>query len=376
MKIATITTHSAHNYGAALQAYALATFVKSLGYECKIIDYRPKSTERAYRVLKRPSTAQGYIELLYRLVHYGSLNRRYLAFEQFQAGKMPCTERVDNVDDLTSVANSFDCVICGSDQIWNPDLHDFDEAYFLSFPGIEVNKISYAASFGLDVIPEKYKTEMKRRLSGFTSFGCRERSAQKIVYELTGKDSAFVLDPVFLLSNSEWTDLASERKLETSPYSLIYFLSNQASVGTYVTNKSDERGLKTVSIGFSPRDFGKPFEKIYDCGPCDFISAIKDAEFVVTNSFHGTCFSIIFHKNFYTRIQTGSATRNDRVVSLLDSLGLSDRLFTNEGVEKIDFDKETDWDSVDSRLAALVGNSKNYLTECLKCDDGDVTHDA
>lgn len=364
MKVGTLTTHSAHNYGAVLQAYALESYINSLGVSCQILNYRPRYAYNAYRVLKAPSSLKGALEFATRAANYPSLKRRHERFVRFQNDCLPLTKPVYGQEDLCDLAREYDCVFCGSDQIWNPNLHGFDIAYFL--PGVEdsTTKYSYAASFGSDSIPATVEPEMAKRIEGFSKFACRERNALDLVEKLTGKQPAFVLDPVFLLGEDHWRGLASHAG-DFGDYALIYFLSNQANSGVVTKEKAKMLGLSTVSIGFSPRDVGKGYTKAYDLGPKEFISAIADADVVVTNSFHGTCFSIILGKPFYTRIQTSGETRNQRLISLLEALGLEDRLFTNETAATLELDKPIDYANVKDRLNSLVESSKSYIHECL-----------
>lgn len=364
-KIATLTTHAALNYGAVLQAYALSYYLGNNGHECHVLNYIPHHVTKAYRLIQMPRSIRGGILSLFQLIHYRARKQRLNKFKAFREEFLPLSGgSIKDHQLLVQLANQYDCVICGSDQIWNPILHDFDEGYFLSFPGVCVHKLSYAASFGQDQIGESVKPELRRRLEGFSAFACRERSAQELIRELTGRCSEFVLDPVFLLDQNVWEKLAYPMD-ENKAYALVYFLSNPGKSLGAVREIAKNNGLKTISIGFSPRDVVRGIDYEYGFGPQEFLSAIKHADTIVTNSFHCVAFSILFQKNFYVRIESGQASRNDRIISLLHELGLENRMFYDRDSNALDFSREIDYTEVSSRLQKLIDRSAMYLKDCL-----------
>ena len=296
IKIATITTHGALNYGAVLQAYALSTYLNGAGYHCEILDYRPNYVKESYRLIKAPHSPSGVLLAGFQALHYQERKTRKQRFEQFQKEYLRTTyEKATQREELTALANEFDLLICGSDQIWNPKLHHFDEAYFLSYPEITVKRMAYAASFGQDSLDDDSKKEIARRIARIERFGCREFSAKKIVEELSGRDAEIVLDPVFLLSAETWRSVKKAFDHRDENYILGYFLSNPGHSIKAACSYAHSAGRKLYSIGFSPRDVGNDAVNCYDLGPQEFLSAVDDAEMVVTNSFHATAFSIIFH---------------------------------------------------------------------------------
>lgn len=348
IKIATITTQGALNYGAVLQAYALSTYLNGAGYHCEILDYRPNYVKESYRLIKAPHSPSGVLLAGFQALHYQERKMRKQRFEQFQKEYLRTTyEKATQREELTALANEFDLLICGSDQIWNPKLHHFDEAYFLSYPEITVKRMAYAASFGQDSLDDDSKKEIARRIARIERFGCREFSAKKIVEELSGRDAEMVLDPVFLLSAETWRSVKKAFDHKDENYILGYFLSNPGHSIKAACSYAHSAGRKLYSIGFSPRDVGNDAVNCYDLGPQEFLSAVDDAEMVVTNSFHATAFSIIFHKQFFTRISSGADSRNDRMLSLLKQLGLEDRIFTDETAEIIDFTRQIDYEAVE-----------------------------
>lgn len=363
--IATLTTHAALNYGAVLQAYALHRYIGSTGCKCDVLNYVPEHVDKSYELLSIPKNPQGAVMSAFQLLNYSQRKLRKERFENFRKEYISLSgEKIRSHKRLIEEANSYDMVVCGSDQIWSPVLHGFDEAYFLSFPEIETRRVSYAASFGLDVIDNSFKPELKRRLEGFTDFACRENAGKAIIKELTQKDSEMVLDPVFLIDAEEWKKIAKPLN-RNKAFNLAYFLSNPGGSPFALKKYSQKSNTEVLSIGFSPRDFRYGIECDYSLGPCEFLNAVASAEFILTNSFHCTAFAILFGKNFYTRVSEAKGSRNDRMITLLKELGLEDRIYVDSQADSLDFDKKIDYYAVNARLEEKKQASKAYLNNII-----------
>ena len=366
-KVATITTHSALNYGAVLQAYALSTYLNDAGYHCEVLDYQPGYVKASYRLIKVPHSPSGILLSGFQAMHYRERKARRERFETFRKNYLKTTyEKATQKEELVFLANEFDVLICGSDQIWNPKLHHFDEAYFLSYPEIKAKRMSYAASFGQDSLDDESKNEIARRISAIERFGCREYTAQRVVQELTGRNAEMVLDPVFLLPAETWRKMKTSFDCPKGGYVLAYFLSNPGNSMKAAECYAQKSGKQLYSIGFSPRDVKNHAVNRYDLGPQEFLCAIDGAETVITNSFHATAFSIIFHKQFFTRISSGNDSRNDRMLSLLKQLGLENRVFTDETANTVDFSEKIDYQAVEAKLQQLIFSSKSYLKDSIE----------
>lgn len=366
MRVGTITTHTAHNYGATLQAYALCEFINQQGHACEIIDYRPVYSENNYRILKPVKSFQDCLVRGYQLMHYSARKKRYDKFISFQKSMMKLSKKsCRDLSDLKDINMDYDVMVCGSDQIWSPELHEFDEAYFLTYRDDTVTPIGYAPSFGMDVLPTEYNEEIMRRIEGFHHLAFREYTGQEIIKTLLGRDVPIVLDPTFLLNKESWENISSPRIIKEK-YVLMYFLSNPGKAAEIAYKKAIKEGYKVVSIGFSPRNFMKPYKKRYDLGPLDFLSYIQNAEYIVTNSFHGTALSIIFNKNFYVRINRGTKTRNNRIVTLLNELDLTGKMFFDDESNSIDYHQKIDYMTVNGIRNRLTESSKNFLIKALE----------
>ncbi len=359
--IATLTTHGALNYGAVLQAYALHKYIGSLGCKCEVLNYLPAYNEKSYELLSIPKSPREVVLSAFKAVNYSQRKIRKERFDEFKKDHLSLSgDKIKNHSSLIAEANRYDLIVCGSDQIWSPVLHEFDEAYFLSFPEVDVRKVSYAASFGQDVIEDKYKAELKRRLAGFTDFASRENVGKTIIEELTDKQAEMVLDPVFLIDTDEWKKIAKPLNRK-KPFNLAYFLSNPGKSPTALKHSSNKSKADVVSIGFLPYDYKYNMIRDYSVGPCEFLDAVASADFILTNSFHCTAFAILFGKNFYTRISNAKDSRNDRMLTLLKDLGLEDRAYVDSDADKLDFEKPIDYDAVNKRLEEKKRQSKAYL---------------
>ena len=365
-KIATLTTHGADNYGAVLQAYALHKFIGELGCECQVINYVPAYTTKEYALIRNPETIKEFAFYCFQVLNYTQRKKRKIKFSSFREAYLSLSgHTIADHSELIQTANKYDMVVCGSDQIWNPQIHEFDEAYFLSFENITTKLVSYAASFGQDRIDEIIKPELHRRLNKFSSFACREHSAIQLIEELTGTVAQFVLDPVFLLSGEMWREMAKSPSYPDE-YDLVYFLSNPGISPYAAKRHAKEKGNKVLSIGFSPRDYKYGIACDYSLGPLEFLGAIEHSDVILTNSFHCTAFAILFEKDFYVRLHRGKQSRNGRIVSLLSELGLEDRIYYDEEAKNLDFSKKIDYVSVRGKLQALVCASKKYLIDVLE----------
>lgn len=360
-KYATITTHAALNHGAVLQAYALSRYLNDTGRPCQVLNYVPDHVRRIYRLTEWPRSFSGLVRFAYQILHYSQRKIRKEKFEAFRQEYLPLSgEELPDHAALIQAVNGYDTVICGSDQIWNPAIHDFDEGYFLSFPEVACRRVSYGASFGQDTVPAAVKPELQRRLAGFSDVAFREHSGQRLMEELTGRTAPLVLDPVFLLGADHWRQLAQPVAAER-PYVLAYLLSDPGKTPYTIKNYARQNRLDTLSIGFLPRDIKYGLDRDYSLGPREFLGAIDQAKLIITNSFHCTAFAILLEKDFYVQLSEGKGTRNDRMVSLLKELGLEDRLFYGRDVEKLDLSKPIDYGPVRQRLQDRIRASKAYL---------------
>ena len=304
MKISTITCHDVYNYGASLQAYALMHYLEGLGHQVKIIDYKPDYLSGHYQLLAAESSLVGSSRIkavLYVLVKLpGRLlsRRRKWAFDRFRDSHLKLTAtRYSSFDDLRDNPPQADCFIAGSDQIWNTlRPNGKDPAFYLMFAPVGAIRASYAASIATDVVEEGDQSLMLCGVSALDHVAVRESTAAKMLEGMGIDKVTHVLDPVFLVSKETWRDIGSGH--HEQGYVLVYDFDASDEVERIATELAAKRGLRIYSV--SQGKYAYAHKNFPHAGPEDFVSLIRDAQVVVTNSYHAIVFSLIFGVDFYT----------------------------------------------------------------------------
>lgn len=362
MKIGILTYHAAHNYGAVLQTYGLSSYLKKeTDANIKIVDFQTREGIKAYSILKKPENIKQLIFSLIKLLFYRRLKIKYSRFNEF-IESLDLTKRIDNIKELTDLSYELDIIISGSDQVFSPNGRSLPE-YYLSFcSSKDVKKVAYAPSFGFKSIPEEKKNQISDYLKGFSLLSAREKSGVKIIQDLTGIIPEHVLDPVFLLTKEEWTLIESPVTNIPEKFILCYALVGKKSQMSIAESLKKITGLPIVLITshFYPpscEDISK-----YDTGPREFIWLFSRASYIVTDSFHGTSFSIVFNKPFFTFI--AYPEKSERILSLLESLQLSDRVIT-ESYEIRSDSLVLNYGLCNQILLKKTGESKAYLKKAI-----------
>lgn len=361
MKIRTITCHHVFNHGAMLQAYALVQFLRSLGHDADIIDYRPGYISGTQINFKRvpPRYDRFGFRWLYRRVKYHKNKleqKRRNEFEVFFNNYMPVTKlSYHNIAELQEAPPKADIYIAGSDQIWNTSFpNGKDAAFYLDF-GKPKRKISYAASFATNLLFAGTEDFVKEKLNNFDAISVRETSAIDILKDL-GYSGEVVVDPVFLLSKEQW-DSYSNNFGEGEDYILTYdFEKKHSAIGVIAKRLAKLYGCKIYSIGPYNMDYADKNHVV--CNPFIFISLIKNARCIVSNSFHGSAFSMIYEKDFF--IVNRKDGLNIRMQDLLGHYLLTERLI-NYDVEDEKLLSHIDYKIVNQMLSKDIIESKTFL---------------
>lgn len=330
-----IITKIGRNFGALLQAYALKTAFEKRGNSVSVVRYELESTKRTYSICNEPWHGRGIVSNLKSLVHfkeYKSSISKFLSFRDKHFGFERSYSSYKEISDNPPIS---DIYITGSDQVWNPFI-SFDPAYYCSFVPEGSAIASYAASIGVAEIPGKYKDEFIERVNKFDFISVREKSAKNIL-EKYGIDSQVAPDPTFLLDEMDWDNIA--KQTIEPPYILCYFVTIPTYAKQLVNDLSKKLHIPVVNIMNSEAASGIGNINLRDCGPEEFVGLFKSAQFVITSSFHGTAFSIIFRKPFITTLykKTGS-----RVKDLLSALGLEQRIVECEDINISDYTVNSD----------------------------------
>ena len=319
MKIHSITLHGAHNYGAMLQALALKNYLESQGHEVSVIDFLPSAVIHNNHRIKFSKNPKTLVRSGVAALSWLPWRKRFRAFESFKISNMNLTRHYETLKDLKAAPPESDAYICGSDQIWNPERR-FNPAYFLNFGRSSTRRISYAASLGVDKASEKTLEELGTLLDRFDAVSVRETSGAEIVSS-TGKNAEVVLDPTLLLNKEHWTKIAAPYT-GTGKYILTYCLEESEEFNSVLKRYSTHTGIPVVHIAGSIVNRTKPVDRVIkDAGPLEFLGLFLNAEFIFTNSFHGTAFALNLGRPL---VGIRHSKRNARMTTLLNSVGWSD----------------------------------------------------
>lgn len=346
MRIGILTFHNADNYGAVLQCYALQETLKTLcpDDEVCVVDYRNPAIEKSYRVLGLRRSIPG------------SITQFLYAPAQMKKRRQFSTFRRKFLSVGSSHLNDYNAIFYGSDQIWNPELTETDFVYFgKNFNGI---KIAYGASDGGEI---KITEELKKMLDDFSSVSCRERSLSEKVSEIMGQIIPAVCDPVFLLPKDEWLKIA-EKPCEQN-YILAYKISENFDFDDEVERTASRLGKKAVQIVYikSLRKFFCKKQHLAEGISVErFLGYIASADLVITTSFHGTAFSIIFERPFYV---LKLKKRSERITDLLETLSLSERYV--ERIAEESYGMQSYPEDYKLKFNLYVDKGKLFLKEAL-----------
>ncbi len=346
-KIGIITYHDSDNYGSVLQAYALSHYIKGLGADCKIIDYRKDAVKELYSIWKRPTSRNAVLTNIFQIPYYIKLKKRKKNFENFRKNYLPLSNTLyTKQNDLKS--GQYDLYIVGSDQVWNIDIVDFDSSYLLDFT--EKKKISYAASFGSSVKNAASFYPYKSLFEKFDKITVREMAGKNLCENELGLTADLVCDPVFLLSADEWRKIKSADTIKED-YIFCYFAGGVSKeMEEFSKSLARQNNCKRVVVMFDWHDWNKKDQiKSFESGPMEFISLLDNAKFVCTNSFHGTAFSIILNKQFFVDGNYSDV----RIKTLLNISNKNEALINSKEFDEIG-------ESPNS-LKELIEFSKKYL---------------
>lgn len=368
MRIRTITCHDVYNYGASLQAYGLMKWLINEGHDAAIIDYKPDYMCDDYNfwilpqyVREKKNVSKSFILRFIYCVYLAPKRfatwRRIKPFKSFREKYLICTRTYKSIKDLNQDPPKADIYIAGSDQIWNVNLTcGNDPAFYLNFGNKTTRKISYAASFALSQIPNEKHKQLKDYLSKLDCIAVREKTGISILNSL-GFSGTVVLDPVFLLSRQDW-DIVAETSIKQEDYILVYDLyRSETEIKELALSLARKYNYKIVTInGKLPVIFGDYV--VQDAGPCEFVSYIKNAKYVITDSFHATAFSVIYNIPFSV---FNHKENKSRIVDLLNCVSLIDRFNNISNTVK-----NINWELCETLLQEQVNKSRQFLKDNIK----------
>lgn len=339
MKIGIITIHKSPSYGACLQSFALWKYISSEGVDCEIIDlHRPthidfKKSDRFLPMRQEHLTFKVKVltelfklkDRLLAKVHLSPLEKKYNQFNE----EIKYSKVYKGVDELYANPPSYDLYVTGSDQVWNPQQAYCIEPYFLTFVNNGGKKISYAASIGLKDLLSEEKEKFAQWLESYDAIGVREKSAQELLTSFMNKPTTLVLDPTFLLDKESWLKESVLPAVDDS-YILLFSLFTPSNILNFAKRIAEESDKRLIILAPNRREIGNGGILVNDAGPREFLGYFYQADMVITDSFHGTVFSMIMEAgNFFSYIAPNNR-RGSRIVDLLSLFQLEDHLLSPE----------------------------------------------
>lgn len=368
MKIGQITMYG-DNYGACLQAFALQKVIQNMGHDIEIIRYLQTNRNIVGSASKlKKIQSLGVSGLLKYVIEHKYIELRKNAYKNFRERFLSFNNKEwFRDDDLADINDKYDCFICGSDMIWSEEFSKDWDFFFLKFAD-KRKSYSYAPSFGKNSLEDENRTRVKNYLEQFARVSCRENGGVELIGSLGIQNAIQVLDPTMLLSKDEWCELIPEKeRVIREPYVFAYLFGNETDGRKSFINTVENKIGKVYTLPKFTKKSQNSFP-INGIGPMDYLRLFRDAEFIVTDTFHGLMFSIIFRKPFVVlQRHDGSqwSKYSDRMTSTLEMFGLADR-YIDDNFKQIEIFKELDYSKYEEIIDKRKEDSLTYISEILK----------
>ena len=371
-----MTWYTYRNYGTALQASALYHTIRELGYDPDMIRYLP----RGYREEPKMTDFRFWLDKIKNKLSVWN-NRPYhsqdrdMLFRDYLLDHITETQYCASLPELKELNEIYDAFVCGSDQIWS--LQGFEDPYFLPFVSDPNKKIAYAPSMGqTGFLREEKKLRFLELIRDFRHLSVREEQGAKLIRELTGKEVKVALDPTLLMNSRQWDAFIRKNTphLTSKPYILCYFLGDSQRYMAYVRKLSVRMDMPYYVIPIAIKEARDDHAIPFAVGPEEFVSLIRDAAFVCTDSFHGTAFSINYNIPFcvFQRFrENDSKSQNSRIIHLLHKTGLESRLVKDCRCHDVARMVQCDYSEANRRLARMRTESIAFLKNALEEATGD-----
>ena len=383
--IGLVTCYSHHNYGSMLQAYATEMIMQKMGLPFQTIactkprDYMTVNKYVYY--LKKLLIADWNMYLgkkriakikAKNLIFRNNAQMRDKMFDDFASKYFHTSVCPRNRKELEAMATDYSAFLVGSDQLWRTD--SVEHGYFtLEWVPDNIRKIAYSTSIGVKEVPWFQVKKNKWFMNRFDHIALREQSACDLVFKLTGRKVQVVLDPTLLFTGEQWMEIQQKEPLTSGKYIFCYLLGNNPSQREFIKRVKAKTGYKIVALlhldDYVPSDDAFADEAPYNVGPCEFLNYIRNAEFVFTDSFHCSVFSILYKKNFFTFsrfAENAKQSTNTRIDNLLHITGLEERRMTSEKTVDDILNYKGSFNQVDEKLDVLRASSLDYLKNALK----------
>lgn len=361
MKVGILSFPHSYSHGATLQLYALYKVVEKLGYDTEVVNYnniylKKRLFEEDSTKLKLKREAK---RLLSGMIHI----RRENGFRSFEKGmKHYPSVSISCPVQLKEISEHYDKIVCGSDQVWNPNITGYDLSYFLNFCMEDDKRVAYAPSFGVEQLTPEYAGKVAVELKKFHSLSVREQQGHTLIKQISGLNSEIVLDPTLLRTAEEWYVEETEVPEAKEEYIFYYTIHESISLRQFCNELSEKTGCRILAYGSNrlKKMIGKDPECMCDILPREWLYLIHHAKYIVTNSFHGTAFSINMRKNFYVEF---SSKTNSRLENIVNTFCLQNRVIGGETMDG--FMQNADYTATDKILLQEYEKSIDYLRRAL-----------
>lgn len=369
------------NYGQLLQAFSTQYIIEKYGFDTEIIDYHSgnrKGIKFSYSsVIVTINILKNKIKSKVKALckndidekHKMNMKDRQISANTFRNAKLHNIIKCEGIDQLKEYAKKYCAVLVGSDQIWLPDV-SVTNFYTLRFAPQSVTRISYATSLGVAEYPNYAKKSAADFLNKIDYLSVREEQGKKIIESISDAKAQVVVDPTYLLTKDEWLECIPSKKITEKGYILCYFLSDNKTQKEYIKRFADSNRLRIVSIlsnESTSNDYDMYDEIVTGKGPEEFVNLIRNAEYILTDSFHGMAFSILNEKQFlvfYRVREDTKLSRNSRIDNVINMLALNERLIINPEKAEVVFD-DIDYKKVNKIIDVKRTESLRFLERAL-----------
>lgn len=361
--IGIITFHTADNYGAVYQSYALQNFIENnFNAKVEIINFCTNEHINAYKIFRKRSNSiiKNIVLQFITLSKYRELYNKKNKFKVFREKYLNLSSKIYKTEkELLNEINHYDIYITGSDQVFNPN-NQFIRAYYLDFPKGNSKKIAYAPSFGISNFTNNISTKILPYLKDFDFLSCREKDGAFFLTKLLNKNIPVVVDPVFLLDNNCWQKLIEDSPIKEK-YIFVYDLCGGENLIKIAKIIKDATGMQIICATNNIKKKYKYCISKFNIGPSELLGFINNAEYVVTDSFHGTSLSLILNTKVISYIALKHAS--GRLLSIMEQLGLSEQIVEN--VDSFNF-KQINFSEYHHKLNEIISESHKFLLNSLK----------
>lgn len=354
-KIGIITWHYGTNHGSVLQALSLSDILCEMGHDARVLNYMPNRYGKFLSIrLFAGHIIASLAPWLYKMDTYAS--------DCFRAKHLKQTKPLYNIKQLEYASTHFDTIICGSDQIWAPNV--LNSIFFANFAKEGTLKVSYAVSIGLNYIPKELVSTYRKYLIDFKYISVREDIGHDLLKNICGLDSEVVLDPTLLHDSEYYVKFERKVKKINGKFIFCYFLNSNHNYADYIKNFAKENNLRVIGISCNKRD-NSWMTCLNNTSASDFLYLIRNSEYIFTDSYHGSIFSILYKKKFWIFerfMKDDPVCQNSRIMQLQKYFNLHN--IVDKANFKFVFD--VDYDFVENQLSLLRDLSISYLKNALE----------